>query len=128
MILNPTLFIRAGHVAYHLAGDKIDDSMRMVKDCGGYKGKRVYELMRDGWTFVCSNNQFKKGQKITAKQAGEIAVALKRCNEMDNPKITMRVVDGKIYMKSVYSKTDTLKILAELVSKMIEEIKTADYK
>lgn len=131
MILAPINIIKAGMVAYHLKGNKIDDSMRMTGDCGGYKDKQVAQLMRDGWTFVCSNNQFKKGGKITKKDAGSIALALKQCNEISRPKeIVIYVKQNNAQPSTVSAKSEldaleTAKVLTLVLGDTLKNINKA---
>jgi len=112
VILSPTATIKPGMVAYNLENNVINDSMRLVKG-GGYIGAPVKRLMEDGWTFVCSNNQFKKGNKIKSKDAKEIAVALRQYNDMVRPKVIKIEVDnrGKITGRSELSLLDTIFVL-----------------
>lgn len=120
MILAPSAFIKAGMVAYHLKGNIIDDSMRLSK--GGYCGEPVAKLMHDGWTFVCSNNQFKKGKKIGKKDMGSVALALKQCNEMDRREIRITVKGNLISATSSFNAQETIKILMTVVNKTIGDI------
>ena len=62
--LKATDIIKPSHVAYHICGGVVDDVMPMVKsDRNFYLGKPVQQLIDDGWSFVCSSKDFKKGNK-----------------------------------------------------------------
>lgn len=64
--MKATDIIKAGCVAYHISGGKIDDKMVLVP-VGGYDGKPCQELIDDGWSFVCRTLEYKVGQKTRRK-------------------------------------------------------------
>ena len=60
--------IKAGYVVYHIEGNVVDDIMSINNNHGNwYLGKPIQTLIDDGWSFVCSKNMLKKGQKTTIK-------------------------------------------------------------
>ena len=65
MVLKLDKIIDGHEFAYHVSGTVVDDIMPMCPNRNNsYIGQMVNELIRDGWSFVCSARDYKMGDKI----------------------------------------------------------------
>jgi hypothetical protein len=63
--------IKVGYVAYHIAGGKIDDWMKIERAHG-----TVADIIDEGWSFISRTKKYKKGQKALIPISQQVQMRL----------------------------------------------------
>lgn len=75
--------IKVGYYAYHIAGEKIDDYMKILRHA---EKDTVETIIKEGWSFISRTKKYKKGQKASIPKCQ--SWKLLNAKEISPPKIT----------------------------------------